>query len=82
MCALKKLAISAFDLDPIIGNIYFLKFAIIQQIHEKFSAVNLILKLNLVNWKAITGRYQLTGYCVQVQHLSLIISVFNINTYS
>jgi len=42
------------------------------------SAVNLILKSKPVNWKAITGSYWLTGFCVQVQHLSLIMSVLTL----
>jgi len=44
--------------------------------------VNLILKSIPVNWKAITGGYRLTEFCIQVQHLSLIISVFNVNIYT
>ena len=46
------------------------------------SAVNLILNSKPVNWKAITGGYQFIEFCVQVQHLSLIMSVFNSNIYT
>ena len=47
---------------------------LILSLMAEYSAVNLILKLIPVNWKAISGGYQLTGFCVLVQHPSLIMS--------
>ena len=51
-------------------------------VHQLSSAVNMILKSKLVYCKAITGSHRLTGFCVQVQHPSLLMSVFNINIYT
>jgi len=42
------------------------------------SAVNLILKLKPFNWKAITGSYRLTEFCVQAQHISLLMTVLTL----
>ena len=44
--------------------------------------MNIILKSKPGYWKAITGGHRLTGFCVQVQHPSLLMSVFNINIYT
>ena len=48
---------------------------LILSLMAEYSAVNLlILKLKPVNWKAISGGHQLTGFYVLVQHPSLILS--------
>ena len=40
--------------------------------------MNLIIKSKLVNWKAITGGYGLTGFLSTIPHLPLLLSIFKL----